>query len=376
MGVAAAAPPQAAEGGPEVFLDWVRQGLHGGLKHLIKDPAARSDIRRWFPDSRSVVMLAFSYGGPAAEKGLPGSGIIARFGTLEDYHGEIRKRLKRLLTWFTREASPGSAGRFFVDTSPVLERFYARLAGIGWIGKNAMLLSQRLGSRLFLGGMAVDRELEHDRPVPDRCGTCRRCLDACPAAAFVSPRLLDAGRCVACLSIERRFDPVPKGLRESVGTRIFGCDACQDACPWNRFAAENAVFKPRLPSLMPLEEVLSLDAEAFRERFRRTPLMRAGFNALIRNALLAAGNSFSSPAVPCAPIARNGAAGNSFSSPAVPCAPIARNGAAGNSFSSPAVPEAGARKRLLELVERFTLHEDPMVAEQARWSLARLKRRI
>jgi epoxyqueuosine reductase len=268
-------------------------------------------------------MLAFSYPSGRSTALVP-SGRLARYAVVQDYHKEIRGRLKRLLAWFTEEASPGSAGRLFVDTSPVLERLYARRAGLGWIGKNALLLSEALGSYLFLGGIATDRDLAPDCPVPDGCGDCTLCMKSCPTGALVSPRVIDAGRCIACWTIERSREPVPEPLRAGFGDRIFGCDACQEACPYNREpgAPRSAVFERRLPGSLPLDEVLSASPADFRARFAGTPVLRAGWDGLLRSALLAAGNS--------------------------------------------------GDARLAPLIERSAASEDPVIVEQARWSLARI----
>jgi len=315
------------EGGPEAFERWLKAERHGGLRGLKESAAVRSDIRRWHPEARSVLMLAFSY--PAGSlRNAPSEGPrgrLARYSVVQEYHDEIRGRLKRLLAWFTTEAAPGSSGRLFVDTSPVLERLYARLAGLGWAGKNAVLLSERLGSYLFLGGLSVDRELAPDAPAQDGCGDCALCLEACPVSAFAGPRVLDAGRCIACWTIERSREPVPEALRERFGDRLFGCDACQEVCPRNAGTKPPcAVFERRLPLSVPLESLLSAGPGEFKERFRGTPVLRAGWEGLLRSALLAAGNA--------------------------------------------------GDPRLRPAVEALTSHPDPVVSEQARWSLARLPR--
>ncbi|MFA6030714.1 MAG: tRNA epoxyqueuosine(34) reductase QueG [Elusimicrobiota bacterium] len=317
-----AADPASEEGGGAAFADWLARGFNDGMDWLARSPDRRADLRAWFPEARSVLMLAFPWGAPEAPApGGPPSGRFARYATLPDYHDELRGRLDSLRAWYAEEAAPGGKARPFVDTSPVLERLYARRSGLGWVGKNAMLISERLGCRFFLAGLALDRELEPDAPSAERCGECRRCLDACPTSAFAAPRVLDAARCVACWTVERRSVPFPEEVERGLGARVFGCDECVEACPFNR-AAPAGALSPRLAAALPLDELLRLDEAAFAARFTGTPVLRAGLPALLRNALAAAGNS-------------------------------------------------GARE-LLPTVEALAAHADPLVAGQARRSAARL----
>jgi epoxyqueuosine reductase len=259
------------------------------MSYMERNQDQRRDIRAWYPEAKSVVLCAFSYASNDPEAPAPGRGRVARYARLRDYHPELKRRLNELLDWLKAER-PGSDGRVFVDTSPILERLYARYAGLGWIAKNTMLIGPRLGSYFFLAGLAVDVELPADRLEPDHCGTCRRCLDACPTEAFPRERELDASRCISYLTIERR-GPVPEGLRAGVGDWVFGCDVCQEVCPWNRFAEPGPVFAASGEASLPLEETLALDAAAFKARFKGTPLERAKRSGLRRNAALALGNA-------------------------------------------------------------------------------------
>ena len=304
--------------------------MHAGMAYLARDPSARESITRWFPAARSVILLGFSYAGPPSKTpaggggpdlGRGGAGRFARYALCDDYHPALKAKARELLAWLQTER-PGTKGKVFVDTSPVLERLYARWAGLGWVGKNTMLLSPSLGSLFFLAGFAVDAELEPDQPVTDHCGACRRCLDACPTGAFAAPRVLDASRCIAYFTIEHRGE-VPRSFREGVGDWVFGCDVCQDACPFSRFARMNPVFRPRLPERAPLEELAALDEKGFEERYGATPVERAGVDGLKRNALLAMGNS--------------------------------------------------GETRFVPVLERFAGDRDPVLAEQARASLDRLR---
>jgi len=212
----------------------------------------------------------------------------------------LRERLKDLLTWVQQER-PGCRGRAVVDTAPLLERDFARRAGLGWFGKNTMLLNKRQGSYFFLGALLLDLELRADPPhETSHCGTCTACLDACPTAAFVGPGLLDARRCISYLTIELR-ESVPNELRAGLGDWVFGCDVCQEVCPWNRKApaAAEAALQPREDlAALDLIELLGLGEAEFKERFRGTALLRSKRSGLLRNAALVLGNQGDAAALP------------------------------------------------------------------------------
>lgn len=265
--------------------------MHGTMGYMARDPNTRWEITRWFKSAKSVVLSAFSYGeapDPCREPAA-GMGRIARYALSDDYHRELKSRLKCLVSKI-EEAQPGAHAKVFVDTSPVLERLYGRYAGIGWVGKNTLILSNKIGSFFFLGGFALDQELVYDDPMPDHCGTCTRCLDACPTDAFPRAHVLDASKCIAYFTIEHRGS-IPEGFREGVGNWVFGCDICQEVCPWNRFSTVNDAFQPKIPMELPLERLASLSEEVFERELAQTPLERAGRKGLARNALLAMGNS-------------------------------------------------------------------------------------
>jgi epoxyqueuosine reductase len=226
---------------------------------------------------------------------------VARYAQgIEDYHDVLKRKLRKLAD-FLHAQRPGCRTRGVVDTAPLLERDFARLAGLGWFGKNTMLINKRLGSWLFLAALLTDVELEADQPhESSHCGTCTRCLDACPTDAFPEPYVLDARRCIAYLNIELR-GPVPMELREGMGDWLFGCDVCQDVCPWNRKAplTSEPSFQP-VADLSPADavELLQLDEAGFRERFHSTPLSRPKRSGLLRNAAIVLGNSGRLDAVP------------------------------------------------------------------------------
>jgi epoxyqueuosine reductase len=252
---------------------------------------------------RSVIMVAISYkpDEPPGEEKPPGlTGKVARYARGEDYHDVLRGRLNRLLAWLQAEV-PGYVGRGVVDTAPLLERDFARRAGLGWFGKNTMLLNRRVGSYLLLGALLVDLVLRADPPhATNHCGTCTACLDACPTDAFAGPGLLDARRCISYLTIELK-GPIPEELRRDMGDWVFGCDVCQEVCPWNRKAplGVEPAFRPR-PGFEALDliELLGLSESAFRQRFRGTALTRPKRRGLLRNAAIVLGNQGSPSALP------------------------------------------------------------------------------
>jgi epoxyqueuosine reductase len=256
------------------------------------------------PEVRSVVMVGMNYR-PSEEPETPSHqrpnrGRVSRYAYGTDYHDVLRDRLNRLLDWLRREC-PDCLGRGVVDTAPLLERDFARRAGLGWFGKNTMLLNKRLGSYFFLGALLVNLELAADPPhTTSHCGTCTACLDACPTDAFVGPGLLDARRCISYLTIEHKGD-VPAELRPGLGDWLFGCDVCQEVCPWNRKAPPGV--EPALQARPDLEkldliEVLGLSEEEFRRRFRGTALFRTKRRGLVRNAALVLGNLGDAAALP------------------------------------------------------------------------------
>ena len=264
--------------------------MQGTMDYMARNGESRRDITHWYPEAKSVLICGFSYAGESQpSRSIPGEGRLARYSVLPDYHPALKKMMKGILDWF-KAAEPGADGRAFVDTSPLLERLYGRYAGIGWVGKNTMLIAPKLGSYYFLAGLALNRELACDEPVPDHCGTCRRCLDACPTDAFPDERVLDASRCIAYFTIEHRGS-IPEGFRAGIGDWIMGCDVCQEVCPWNRFALAGRAFAPALETHLPLEALAGLDAKGFKARFGGTSVERAKRRGIIRNALLAMGNS-------------------------------------------------------------------------------------
>ena len=311
--------------------EWLSRGYAGEMAWLGRRVEARIDPRRVLEQARSVVAVALVYD-PGRRMPLgPGRGGVARYAGGEDYHDVLGERLRALGAGLEVLAERAVGWRAYVDTGPVLERALAAQAGLGWVGKNTCLIHRELGSYLFLGALLTDLDLAPDTPEPDHCGTCRACLDACPTQAFVEPHVLDATRCLSYTTIESR-SAIPEALREAQGALVFGCDICQEVCPFNqrerRRVPEDplglrARLAPRPEWVTPsLAWLLSLDETAWRATTRRTALRRAKHRFLLRNALVAAGNS--------------------------------------------------ADPTLRPLLERYASGSDPLLAEHARWALGRL----
>lgn len=279
---------------------WIDLGYQGEMGWLSGSREKRTDPARVLEGAASVIAVAMNYytGEPATEPPCPEAGKgaergrISRYAWGEDYHRVVGDRLRDLFT-FVRTLLPEVRGKVYVDTGPVMEKVWAARGGIGWIGKHTNLITREVGSYVFLGVILLDRELIYDTPVGDYCGTCTRCIDACPTGAIVAPYVLDARRCISYLTIEKR-GRIPEELRRGMGPWIFGCDICQEVCPWNRFAtpAGEEAFQPRPENRAPLlHELLDLDDAGFSRRTLRSPLRRAKRTGLTRNAAVALANA-------------------------------------------------------------------------------------
>jgi epoxyqueuosine reductase len=274
---------------------WVAEGNAGEMRYLTDRRAAvRDDPRNLLASARSMVCVGKVYQTPwpySTRFSDPERAWISRYAWGGDYHDEMRRGLERLAALVRERAGADLESKICVDTAPLLERSYARLAGLGWIAKNTCLINQQSGSWIFLGELLLSIELDPDEPPPDRCGTCTRCIDACPTGAIPEPYTLDARRCISYFTIELR-GAWPEELRAEAGPHVFGCDICQDVCPWNRRAAVTAdpAFAPR-QFAPPLEELAGLSHEQFGEMFRGTPVTRARHSGFLRNVAIAMGNS-------------------------------------------------------------------------------------
>ena len=323
-----------ASGSPELahFPDWIAAGRAGEMKYLEsrddQGELKRASLSRVAPWAKSVIVCALNYNTDhpySTQVSDPARGWISRYAwSREDYHDAVLRRLKQVeaaLHEATAKTDPNLITRSYVDTGPIVERVFAKYAGVGWIGKNTCILNQKKGSWLFLGVILTSLELVADLPAPDRCGTCTRCIDACPTDALIAPYQLDSNRCISYLTIEKR-GPIPEDLRSDIGRHVFGCDICQDVCPWNRKAPITTAteFEPRPGLVNPaLDWLAEISEEEFRQAFRGSPIRRAKRSGLRRNAVIAMGNS--------------------------------------------------CRKEFLPLLERLAHDDDEIVAESARWAL-------
>ncbi len=291
--------PEAGLPAGERLHAWVADGAYGDMGWMAETLDRRADPLTLWPDMRSVIMLGVNYGpaqDPRAVLGQTSAGAISVYARAEDYHDIIKPKLKRVARALLAEA--GKRGvtadvKVFVDTAPLMEKPLAAAAGLGWQGRHTNLVSRDFGSWLFLGAIATTLELAPDAPEKDHCGSCRACLDACPTAAFPAPNVIDARRCISYLTIEHK-GPVPVELRPLMGNRIYGCDDCLAACPWNKFAqmGQEAKLAARVENDgPPLAELVALDDAAFRARFPKSPIKRIGRDRFVRNVLIAIGNS-------------------------------------------------------------------------------------
>jgi len=349
------ATPALTPEGFQRFEQWIEAGYAGEMHYLPDRRDAYRHPRHVLDGARSVLMLGTNYRTDEPATHAPGQGRVSRYawGT-RDYHDVIHDRLRRLRR-FLEDLVPEVAVRGVVDTAPLLEREFAQLAGLGRIGKNTLLLNRQVGSWIFLAALLTDQELAYDSPhVADHCGTCRACLDACPTGAFPQPYVLDATRCISYLTIELRGMATPE-RREETGDWLFGCDVCQDVCPWNRRAPQTgeSSFAPA-PAANPVElaGLFDLSDEQFRERFRRTPLWRAKRRGILRNAAFVLGNQRAADSVDA----------------------LAR----GLDDHEPLVRQACAwalgrfpdRKTHQSLSERLTVEDDPQVREEIESALS------
>jgi len=290
--LAGIAPAEPLLADSERYLDWVNRRFAGAMGYLTDRRATiRTDPRLLLAGARSIISVGKLYNGPepySTEAGGRETGWISRYAWGEDYHQILRRGLEKL----AERLGPDHEFKICVDTAPLLERSYAREAGLGWIGKNTCLINQEHGSWFFLGEILTSLDIEPDVPQPDRCGTCTRCIDACPTQAILPDGYeLDARRCISYFTIELHGSS-PVEMRRGIGRHVFGCDICQDVCPWNREApvTSEPAFVPR-HFAPPLEDLAALTEDDFRERFGASPVLRAKYSGFLRNVAIAMGNS-------------------------------------------------------------------------------------
>jgi len=296
------------------FKEWLAEAQHGEMGYLARNAHKRIDPQQVLPGANTVITLAVSYAENPGEKstarnfqpveqGIESSqntGTIARYARFRDYHEVLGERLKSLTDFLDDQGGSGARSFWYVDTGPLLERDLAQRAGLGFIGKHTNLISRQLGNWIFLAEIITTLQLEPDGPEKNRCGTCTRCITACPTAAITGPFRLDARRCISYLTIELK-GPIPLELRSLVGDRIYGCDDCLAVCPWNRFARDGEMMKShaRKDLARPdLVELLSLDDAGFKNRFAGTPIVRAKRRGFLRNVCVALGNVGDKAALP------------------------------------------------------------------------------
>jgi epoxyqueuosine reductase len=281
------------------FREWLREGAHGEMSYMQRGEEKRCNPQKVLAGARSIVVLALNYfqGQQPRRPQTAATGRIARYAWGDDYHELIEAKLDNI-DQFLRGF--GGQQKRYVDTGPILERDHGAQAGSGWHGKNTMLIDERLGTWFFLAEVLTTLELPPDEPVPDRCGTCERCINACPTGAITAPHRLDARRCISYLTIELKGS-IPLELRPLIGDRIFGCDDCLDVCPWNRFAAisQETAFSARLSTTgMSLREYLNLNDAEFRTLFKSSPIKRIKRRGFLRNVCVALGNAGDESDVP------------------------------------------------------------------------------
>ncbi len=292
----------AAPAAGERLRQWLADGSHGSMIWMEERAHHRESPASLWPEVRSVIALGMSYAPAADPLALAGEGEVGRISVYAqggDYHDLIKRKLKELARWLVG-AAPGADVKVFVDTAPVMEKPLSEAAGLGWQGKHTNLVSRSHGSWLFLGAIYTTLDLAPDRAGRSTCGSCDACQTACPTDAFPAPYRLDARRCISYLTIEHK-GPIPHEFREKLGNRIYGCDDCLAVCPWNKFAAAaqaNLAFAPRAELAAPeLADLLALDDAGFREVFAGSPIKRIGRDRMVRNCLIAAGNSASAALV-------------------------------------------------------------------------------
>jgi epoxyqueuosine reductase len=267
--------------------EWLARGLHASMGWMGRDVARRTDPRELLPGARSVVAVALNYYTPHEHARDPAAGKISRYAWGDDYHDVLGEKLNRLLT-HVAEAAPGVRGKVCVDAQPTMDKAWAVRAGLGWIGKHTNLITRDHGSWVFLGELLLDAELEYDGArEDDHCGTCTLCIEACPTGAIAEPYVVDSNLCISHATIELRDAELPPAVAENLDGWLYGCDVCQDVCPWNRFEqpSDEPRFEPRPGAVAPaLEEVANLSHDDYVERFRRSPVKRAKLSGLQRNA--------------------------------------------------------------------------------------------
>ncbi len=290
-------PARPLEAERDQLTAWLDRGYHGNMAWMARDPEMRTDPRKLFPAARSVVVVAKNYYTPAQHASEPATGKVSRYAWGDDYHDVVGERLRSLLSWIKDEA-PETEGKVCVDTQPMMDKAWGVRAGLGWIGKHTNLITQDYGSWVFIGELLLNLELEYDvDQVADHCGDCTLCIDACPTDAITESYVVDSNKCISYATIELREPQIPDQVADNLEGWLYGCDICQDVCPWNRFqqVTDEPRFQPRAGNdNASLREILELTPETYAERYRGSAMKRAKLAGLQRNAraLLSEGGSF------------------------------------------------------------------------------------
>ncbi|MEP6703437.1 MAG: tRNA epoxyqueuosine(34) reductase QueG [Acidobacteriota bacterium] len=268
------------------FFQWLSSGHHGEMAWLGREPEKRTDPRLIFPEARSVISIAINYYTPHEHQNNGTGGKISRYAWGDDYHDVVKEKLRLLLDWIVDE-NPGATGKVCVDTAPLMEKAWAVRAGVGWLGKHSNVITKEYGSWIFLGEILLNLDLEYDLPVADHCGSCTACIDACPTGAITEPYVVDSKKCISYATIELRSEELPQNIAVNIDGWIYGCDVCQDVCPWNRFEqpTDETRFEPRdAETSLDLKVVESFTPESYAKRFRKSAMKRTKLAGLQRNA--------------------------------------------------------------------------------------------
>jgi len=267
--------------------EWLSRSYHGEMSWMARDVEKRIDPRQIFPHAKSVVVVALNYYTPHKHQQNPATGKVSRYAWGDDYHDVMKQKLGSLLSWI-REQEPAAEGKICVDIQPTMDKAWAVRAGLGWLGKHSNVITPEHGSWVFIGELLLNLELAHDTErIEDHCGTCTLCLDACPTSAITEPYVVDSNKCISYATIELRAPELPAEVEEKLSGWLYGCDICQDVCPWNRFEASTAEtrFEPRAGNVnAELNEIRNLTPETYAARFRGSAMKRAKLSGLQRNA--------------------------------------------------------------------------------------------
>ena len=271
----------------ERYQEWIASNYHATMQYMERNLEKRQDIREILPGAESVIVVGLSYHTPYQHEQASGQGKLSRYAWGTDYHEILPVKMQEIVSVIT-SISPESQSKIYVDTGPIPEKQWARKAGIGWQGKNSNIISREIGSWFFLGIIITTLPLEYDKPIDDYCGTCTACLNACPTEAIIEPYKVDAGKCISYWTIEAKPQiEIPLNIAENMENWIYGCDICQDICPWNRFSSETTIneFHPReQQTSFNLESIMEMNQEDFSSRFRKSPVKRTKLAGLQRNA--------------------------------------------------------------------------------------------